>query len=333
MNIQKIEGNILSGSLFPWRLICSVQHHLDFGSEKPGLCSVQFSLSVVSNFLQSHGMQQAKLPCPSPTPSACSKSCPLSWWCHPTISSSVIPFSSCLQSFPASGSFPVSPYFTSGGQSIGASVSASVLSMNIQDWFPLGWTGWASLQPKGLSTVFSNRTVQKHSFFSIHLSLWSNSHTHVTTGKNIALTRWTFVSKVMSVIFNMLSRLVMAFLPKSKCLLISCLQSPSAMTLDPKKVKSVTVSIVSPYSRHEVLEPDAMILVFWRLSFKPVFSLSSFIFIKRLFSSLLLSAIKVASSACLRLLIFLPEILIPACASSSPAFLMICSVYKLIKVK
>ena len=115
---------------------------------------------------QPHGQQHAKPPCPSPTPRAYSNSCPLSWWCHPTISSSVIPFSSCLQSFPSSGSFQMSQFFTSGGQSIRVSASASVLPMNIQDWFPLGWTGWISLQSKGLSSIFSNTTVQKDQFFA-----------------------------------------------------------------------------------------------------------------------------------------------------------------------
>ena len=111
------------------------------------------------------GLQHVRLPCPSPTPGAYSNSCPLSQWCHPTLSFSVIPFSSHLQSFPASGSFPMSQFFTSGGQGTGDSDSASVLPMNIQDWFPLGWTGWISLQSKGLSRVFSNTTVQKHQFF------------------------------------------------------------------------------------------------------------------------------------------------------------------------
>ena len=132
---------------------------------------VQVSHSVVSYSLWHHGLQYTRLPCPSPTPGACWNSCPLNWWCYPTISSSVVPFSSCLQSFPASGSFPMSQFFVSGDQSIGASASASVLPMNIQDWFPIGWTGWISLQSKGLSRVFSNTTVQKHQFFSIQLSL------------------------------------------------------------------------------------------------------------------------------------------------------------------
>ena len=112
-----------------------------------------------------------RLPCPSPTPRACSNSCPSSQWCHPTISSSVVPFSSCLQFSPASGYFPISQFFTSGGQSIGVSASASVFPMNIQDWSPLGWIGWISLQSKGLSRVFSNTTVQKHQFFCSQLSL------------------------------------------------------------------------------------------------------------------------------------------------------------------
>ena len=120
----------------------------------------------MSESLQPHGLQHARPPCASPTPGVCSNSCPWSWWCHPTISSSVIPFSSCLQSFPVAGSFQMSQFFTSGGQRIGASDSASVLTKNIQDWFPLGLTGLISWQSKGLSRVFSNTTVQKHQFFS-----------------------------------------------------------------------------------------------------------------------------------------------------------------------
>ena len=138
--------------------------------------SVQFSHSVMSDYLQPHESEHARPPCPSPTLRVYSNSCPLSWWCHPTISSFVVPFSSCLQSFPASGSFPVSQLFASGGQRIEVSAWASVLPMNIQDWFPLGWTGWISLLSKGLSRVFSNTTVQKHQFFNAHLSLESNSH-------------------------------------------------------------------------------------------------------------------------------------------------------------
>ena len=142
------------------------------------LLSVQFSLSIVSDSLQPHGLQHARLPCPSPTPGAYSNLCPSSWCCYWTISSSIIPVSFRLQSFPASGSFPMSWLFASGGQSLGASVSASVLPMNIQDWFPLRLTGLNSLQSKGLSRVFSNTTVQKHNFFGAQLSLWSNSQVH-----------------------------------------------------------------------------------------------------------------------------------------------------------
>ena len=141
-------------------------------------CSVQFSCLVMCNSLRPHGLQHARPPCPWPTPRVYSKSCPLSQWCHPTISSSVTPFSSCLQSFPALGSFLMSQLFTSCSQSIGVSASAWVLPMNIQDLSPLGWTGWISLLSKGLSRVFSNTTVQKHQFFSVQLSLWSNFHIH-----------------------------------------------------------------------------------------------------------------------------------------------------------
>ena len=133
--------------------------------------SVQFSHSVMSDSLRPHESQHPRPPCPSPTPRVHPNPCLSSWWCHPIISSTVVPFSSCPQSFPASGSFQMSQLFTSGGQSIGFSASASVLSMNTQDWCPLGWTGWISLQSKGLSRVFSNNTVQKHRFFGAQLSL------------------------------------------------------------------------------------------------------------------------------------------------------------------
>ena len=130
----------------------------------------------MSDCLQSHGLQHTRLPSSSLTPKTNSNSCPSSWWCHPTISSSVIPFSSWPQSFPASRSFPMSQLFASGGQSIGVSASISELPMNIQDWFPLGWIGWLSLQSKGLSRVFSNTIVQKHKFFGSQISLYSNSN-------------------------------------------------------------------------------------------------------------------------------------------------------------
>ena len=140
--------------------------------------SVQFSCSVVSGSMRPHESQHAWPPCPSPTPGVYRNSCPSSQWCHPAISSSVVPFSSCPQPLPASESFPVSQLFPWGGQSIGVSASASVLPMNTQDWYPLGWTGWISLQSKGLSRVFSNTTIQKHQFFSAQLSSQSNSHIH-----------------------------------------------------------------------------------------------------------------------------------------------------------
>ena len=163
--------------------------------------------------LRPHEPQHTRPPCPSPTPGVHPNPCALRRWCHPTLSSSVIPFSSCPQSFPASGSFQTSQLFVSGGQSIGVSASISVLPMNTQDWSPLGWTGWI-LQSKGLSRVFSNTTVQKHQFFDPQLCLESNSHIHTWPLEIITLTRRTFVDKVMSLLFNMLSRLVITFLPK-----------------------------------------------------------------------------------------------------------------------
>ena len=211
------------------------------------------------------------LPCPSPTSRACSNSCPLSRWCHPTILSSVVPFSSCIQSFPASGSFQMSQFFISGGQCTVASASASVLPMNIQDWFSLV-DRFDLLAVQGtLKSLLQNHSskasiLQCSAFFMVQLS-----HPYMTTGKTIALTRWTFIGKVMSLLFNMLSSLVIAFIPRSKRLLISWLQSPSAVILEPKKIKSVAVSIVSPSVCHEVMGPDAMIFVFWMLNFKPLF--------------------------------------------------------------
>ena len=191
----------------------------------------------MSDSLQPHGLQHIRCPCPSLSPGVCSNSCPLSCWCYLTISSSVSLFF-CLQSFTASGSLPMSWLFTSGSQSIGTSASAWLLLVNNQGWFPLGLTGLISLQSKGLSRVFSNTTIRKHQFFGTQPSLWSNSYTHTSLlEKNIALARWIFVIKVMSLLLNMLSRLLIAFLPRSKHLLISWLQSLSAVILDPKKIK------------------------------------------------------------------------------------------------
>ena len=167
-----------------------------------------------------HGLQHARLLCPSLFSWVCSNSCPLNQWYHPTISSSVIPFSSCLQPFPASGSFPMSQLFASGGWSTETSASASALPMNIQGWFPLGLVGLISLLSKGLSSLLqhhsSKASILRHSaFFMVQLS-----HPYMTTGKTIALIIWTYVSKVMSLLFNTLSRFVIANLPKSKFLLI-----------------------------------------------------------------------------------------------------------------
>ena len=238
--------------------------------------------------------------------------------CHPLLLLSSI--------FPASRSFQMSLLFTSGGQTIEASASTSVPPMNTQDWSLLGWTSWISLQSKG--TLESSPTLEFKSINSLALFfIVQLSCQYITTGKTIALTRRTFVDKVMSLLFNMLSRLIITFLPRSKHLLISWLQSSSAVILEPRKIKSATIS---PSICHEVMGSDA-ILVFWMLSFKLTFSLSSFTLTKRLFSSSSLYAIRVVSSAHLRLLIFLPVILIPVCASSSPAFLMMYSAYKLNK--
>ena len=180
---------------------------------------IQFSSvhhSVVSDSLRPHELQHARPPCPSPTPGVHSDSCPLSWWCHPAMSSSVVPFSSCPQSLPASESFPMSQLFAWGGQSVGVSALASVLPKNTQHWSPLGWTGWISLQSKGLSKSLLQHhsskaaILRRSAFFTVQLS-----HPHMTTGKTIALTRRTFVGKVISLLFNMLSRLVITFLPRT----------------------------------------------------------------------------------------------------------------------
>ena len=227
----------------------------------------------MSNCSRPHGPQHARLPCASPTPRLYSNSFPLSQWCHPTISSSVIPFSSCLQTFLASGSFQISQLFASRGQMTGVSASTSVLPMSTQDWSPLGWLGLALLAVQGtLKSLLQHHSSKasilwRSAFFTVQLS-----QPYKTTGKTIALMRQTFVGKVMSLLFYMLSRLVIVFLPRSKRLLISWLQSPSAVILEPKKIKSLTISIVSPSICHEMIGPGAMILVFWMLSFKPTFS-------------------------------------------------------------
>ena len=202
---------------------------------------IQFKLLAIFSLvtqlcptLWPHELQHSRPPCPSPTPGVHPNPYPLRRWCHPTISSSVVPFS-CPQSFPTSGSFQMSQLFASGGQSIGVSASTSVLPMNIQDWSPLemDWLDLLAVQ-ETLKSLLQHHTSKApilwHSaFFIVQLS-----HPYVTTGKTIALTRQTFVSKVMSLLFNMLSELVIVFLPRSKCLLISWQQSPPAVILEPK---------------------------------------------------------------------------------------------------
>ena len=261
-------------------------------------------------------MQHAGLPCPSLTSGVYSNSCPLGQWYHPTISSSVLPSSSCLPSFPTSGSFLMSQFFASGGQSDGVSTSASALPMEYSGLIAF-WMDWLDLL--AVQVTIKSLPTPPLMFKSISSSALSFLYSPalmsiVTTGKTIALTRRTFEGRVIiSLLYNMLSWLVITFLARSKHLLISRLQSPSAVILELKKIKSVAVSIVSPSICHEVMGPNAVILIFWMLSFKPTFSLS-FTFIKRLFSSSLVSAIRVVSSAYLRLMILFQAILIPACA-------------------
>ena len=226
------------------------------------VCCCCCSVSKSCLTLRHHGLQHSRLPCPSLAPGVCSNSCPLSWWCYLTISSSAAPFSFCLPSFPASESFLMSWLFASSGQSIGTSASASVLSMNFQGWLPLGLTGLISLKFKGLPKAFSSTTVWKHQLFGFSLLFWSSSHIHT-------LIMWAIVGKVMSLLFTTLPGFVISSLPRSKCLLISWLQSLSAVILEPKKRKSVIVSTFSPSICHEVMGPDAWSSFFecWVLSF------------------------------------------------------------------
>ena len=198
------------------------------------LNSVPFSHSVMSDSLRPRGLKHARPPCPSPTPGAYSNSCPLSRWCHPTISSSAIPFSSLLQSFPASGSFQMSHFFASGGQSIGVSASTSVLPMIS---FRMDWLDLHPRDSQESSPTPQFRSVNSiGSAFSAQCSvIVPLSHPYMITGKTIALTRWTFVGRIMSLLYNKQSRLILTFLSRSKCLLISWLQSPPAVILEPKK--------------------------------------------------------------------------------------------------
>ena len=281
----------------------------------------------MSDSLWLHGLQHTRPPCLSPTPGVYSNSCPLSRWCNLAISSSVVPFSSHLQSFPASGSFLCTRWPTYGSFSFSINPSNEYSGLI---YFRIDRLDLLVIQgaPKSLLQHQSSKTsiLQHSAFFIVQFS-----HPYMTIGKTIALTRWTFVGKVISLLFIMLSRLVIAFLPRNKCLLISWLQSPSAVIWGPKKRKSVTVSICSsiyfPCSNGTGWHD----LVFWMSNFQPAFSLSSFIFIKRLFSSFSLSAIRVVSYAYMRLLLFLPVILIPTCALSTLAFHMMYSAYRLSK--
>ena len=277
---------------------------------------LSFSRQVMSNSLWPHGLQHTRLLCPSP-----------SWDGH-WIGDAIQPSHPLLPSLPSAISL-------CQHQGLFQWVSCScqmtkilefqlqyLLPVSIQGWFPLRSTGLISLLSKGLSSVFSSTTVRKHlrcsAFFMTQLS-----HPYVTPGKTIALTIRTFVGKVMPLLFiNTLSGSVIAFLPRSNRLLTSCLQSPSAVILELKKRKFVAASTFSPSICHEVMGPDAMILVFWMLSFKSAFSFSSCKFIKRLFHFSSLSATRAVSSASLRLLKFLPAILIPTRDSSSTAFSM-----------
>ena len=278
--------------------------------------------------LRPHGLQHARPPCPSPTPRVYSNSCPLSQWCHQTIylilcCPLLLPPSIFLSIRVFSNESVLHirwPKYWSFSFNICPSNEHSGLISFRMDWLDLlAVQGTLNSLPQHHS---SKASILRHSaFFIVQLS-----QPYMTTGKTTALTRRTFVGKVMSMLFNVLSRLVITFLPGSKRLLISWLQSPSAVILEPPKIKSATVS---PSTCYEVTGLDAMILVFWMLSFKPTFSLFSFT--KKLFSSSSLSAIRVVSSAYLRLLMFLPPFLIPACNLSSPAFLMMCSAYRLNK--
>ena len=277
----------------------------------------------MSDSLRPHGPQHARPPCLSPTPGVYSNLCPWNLWDDPTISSSVVPFSSRLQSFPALGSVLRirSPKYWSFSFSISPSSEFSGLISFRADWLDL--LAFQGTRKNLLQHHSSKASILWCSaFFIVQLP-----HPYMTTGKTIALTRWSFVGKVMSLLSNMLSKLVIVFLPRSKCLLISCLQSPSAVILEPKVYHCfhcfpIYLSWSDGTRCHD--------LSFLNVEFWANFSLSSFIFIKRLFSSSL-SAIRVVSSAYLRLLIFLLAILIPACASSSPAFLMMYPAYKLNK--
>ena len=251
--------------------------------------------------------KHARPPCPSPTPKVYSNSCPLSRWCHPTITSSVVPSPPAFNLSQHQGLFK----WVSSSHQVAKVLEFQLHHQSSNEHpglisFRMDWLDLLAVQGtlKSLLQHHSSKaSIFQHSVFFIT----QLSHSYTTVGKTIALTRRTFVDKVMSLLFNKLSRLVITFFPRSKHLLISWLQSPAALILEPRKIKSDTVSTVSPSICHEVMGLDAMILVFWILSFKPTFSLSSFTFIKRLFTSSSLSAVRVVSSAYLRVIDISPD--------------------------
>ena len=234
----------------------------------PEVMWVQFSRSVVSDSLWPHGLQPDRPSCPSLTPRVYPNSCPLSRWCHPTISSLCHPLLLPPQSFPASGYFQMSQFFTSGGPKF-CSLRFNISPYNEYSGLISFRMDWLEIAVQGtLKSILQHHSskasiLQCSAFFIVQLS-----HPYMATGKTTALTRWSFSGKVMSLLFNMLSRLFVTFLPRSKCLLISRLQSPSAVILKPPKIKSATVS---PSICHEVMGPNAMIFIFWMLIFKPTF--------------------------------------------------------------
>ena len=269
--------------------------------------SVQCSHSVVYDSLWPHESQHARSPCPSPTPRVHPDLCPLSQWCYPGISSSVVPFSSCPQTLPASEFFSNESTFRMKWPKYWSFSFSVIPSKKIPGLisFRMDCLGLLAVQGslKSLLQHHSSKAsiLRCSAFFTVQLS-----HPYMTTGKTIALTRRNFVGKVMSLLLNMLSRFVITFLPRNKSPLISWLQSPSAVILEPKKMKFDTVSTVSLSISHEVMGPDAMIFIFWMLSFKPTLSLSTFTFIKRLFSSSSLSAIPNTNSQTEELIVLPP---------------------------
>ena len=298
-----------------------------------GSLLLPFSNLAMSDSLWPYGLQHTRPPCPSPSPGVCPSSFSLHQWCHPVISSSDTLFSFCPQSFPASGTFPMMsvhircPKHWSFSFTISPfSEYSGLISLKI-DWFDL-----LAVQGtfKSLLQHYSSKAsiLWPSAFFTVHVS-----QLYTTTGKTTDLTIQTFVSRVMSLLFNILSRFVIAFLPRSNHLLISWLRSLSTVILEPKKRKSVTTPTFSPSICHTIMGMDAMFLIFIYFlnifSLQLTLSLSSIILIKRLFRLSLLSAIKAVSSAYLRLLMLLLPVLILACNSSSPAFLMMCLEYGL----